>query len=271
MKITILLENTTKDERLLCNHGSGSAYIEANGKKILLDTGQDDNFIYNAELLGVDLKAVNFAVISHFHYDHAGGLKTFLKINKTAKVYIGREAFADYYVEKNGDIIFFGLDSSDYDIGRFIFVDESIEAGKGINIISKLGYTFDNLLNEAFLKKVDGEYIKDDFSHEIAIVIDEGEKSVLLSGCFHSGVVNSVKRAAELGHGITDVLGGFHLSGSGGRSVSDEYFAELVEFFTRHKLSGYTGHCTGQGFLDEMIKRLPDLIKPLCTGAEYTI
>ena len=80
MRITCLAENTA------CNgfeaeHGL-SLYIETNGNRILFDMGQTDLFSGNAEKLGIDLNTVDFAVISHGHYDHGGGLRKFLEINQ---------------------------------------------------------------------------------------------------------------------------------------------------------------------------------------------
>lgn len=270
MKITTLLENSKKDDKFHCNHGL-SIYIEANGKKILLDTGQDDSFIYNARLLGVDISDVDFVVISHFHYDHAGGLKAFLAHNKKAEVYISREAFDDYFVSVGGKMEYFGLDKAQYDMDRFIFVDKEYRISDKIIIISKLNYNFNNPLNEKFYKKVGTEYIKDDFFHEAALIINEGENSVLLSGCFHSGVVNSIKRALQDGIKITHAVGGFHLAGSGSNQITPEYFKELTDFLFTGKIKSYTGHCTGPHYLSELKKMLPDYILPIYTGSEHEI
>ena len=270
MDISILLENSKKDEKYRCNHGL-SAYVEADGRKILLDMGQDDSFIYNAQLTGVDIASVDLAVISHFHYDHAGGLKDFLKLNKRAKVYIGKEAFADYFVSINGKMEYFGLDKAQYDMDRFVFVEGDHKISDSIKIISKLGYDFNNPLNEKFYKKVGDKYIKDDFSHEVALVINEGEKNVLLSGCFHSGVVNAVKRASEQDGIITHVLGGFHLAGSGSSQITLEYFEELTGFLSTNDIKCYTGHCTGPHYLGELGKHLPVAVFSIYTGSRYNI
>ena len=84
MKVTVLSENTSACG-LPSEHGL-SLYVETNGRKLLFDTGQGDLFARNAEVLGVDLSAVGLAVISHGHYDHGGGLKTFLSLNDSAPV-----------------------------------------------------------------------------------------------------------------------------------------------------------------------------------------
>ena len=92
MKVVTLMENTTCCDELFCEHGL-SLYIETEGHRILFDAGQSAAFADNAEKLGVDLREVDFAVLSHGHYDHGGGLGRFLEIHKTAPVYVSRYAF----------------------------------------------------------------------------------------------------------------------------------------------------------------------------------
>ena len=75
MKITALVENTT-NQGWRTVHGL-SLYIETPGHKILFDVGPDDTLFANAERAGVDLAAVDTAIISHGHSDHGGALKKF--------------------------------------------------------------------------------------------------------------------------------------------------------------------------------------------------
>ncbi len=83
MKIVTLIEdnNTDVDEGLtvrplITRHGL-SLYIESKGLKILFDTGPDESIIDNAEELSIDLSEIDFAVVSHGHYDHGGGVSAF--------------------------------------------------------------------------------------------------------------------------------------------------------------------------------------------------
>ena len=91
MKITVLLENTACRADLCAAHGL-SLYIEACGRRVLFDMGPDEGFLQNAGSLGVDLTAVDLAVLSHGHDDHGGGLAAFCRVNPTAPVYVHRRA-----------------------------------------------------------------------------------------------------------------------------------------------------------------------------------
>ena len=109
MKVTTLLENKTACDTLRCEHGL-SLYVETETHKILFDSGASDAFWENARALGIDLTQVDVAFLSHAHNDHCGGLLTFLAGNRTARVYLQKEAFGDYYVVTPEKCEFIGLD-----------------------------------------------------------------------------------------------------------------------------------------------------------------
>ncbi|MDD4199935.1 MAG: MBL fold metallo-hydrolase, partial [Eubacteriales bacterium] len=91
MKFSLLIENKTDNPGIIAEHGL-SVYIETQGKKILFDAGVSNLFAVNAANMKVDLAAVDFAVISHGHYDHTGGFPMFHKINPKAPIYIHRNS-----------------------------------------------------------------------------------------------------------------------------------------------------------------------------------
>lgn len=78
MKITSLVDNTSH-AGLPVEHGLSLHIALDNGQNILFDMGQGSLFASNAATLGIDIASVDAAIISHGHYDHGGGLKTFLE------------------------------------------------------------------------------------------------------------------------------------------------------------------------------------------------
>jgi len=87
MKLTIIYDNTAWDKNLVCDWGF-SCIIEANGRKILFDTGaKGDILLNNMKRIGSDPSDIDGVFISHDHWDHIGGLSDFLKKNQT-KVYV---------------------------------------------------------------------------------------------------------------------------------------------------------------------------------------
>ena len=98
MKITTLIEDKSGNkEDLYIEHGL-SLYIEVDDKNILLDTGESGKFIDNAKKLDIDLKNLDYVILSHGHYDHSGGLIRLIEeINPDIKLYIGSEFFNEIW------------------------------------------------------------------------------------------------------------------------------------------------------------------------------
>ena len=233
MRIISLVENTTIEESIGAEHGL-SLYIEYNEYKILFDMGQTDLFLKNAEKLGIDLSAVDIAVLSHGHYDHGGGLEEFLKINDHAPVYISRYAFEPYYHGKNKYI---GLDTKLKESKRIRFTEGITGIREGVTLFhcnEKTGkYDFGSF---GLTVKREDEYIPDNFLHEQYMLVEENGKKVLFSGCSHKGILNIVEWFEP------DILvGGFHFSKMPLDDMLKKYANDLNQFKTEY----YTCHCTG--------------------------
>lgn len=106
MRIVTLLENNISphaaiiaDTNELKNAHGLSLYLETADHRILFDMGPGDEIAHNARNLSIDLAAVDLAAISHGHYDHGGGLATFLSLNTTAPFYTTVRAFENHYSE----------------------------------------------------------------------------------------------------------------------------------------------------------------------------
>lgn len=86
MKITIIYDNTSYQKNLKKDWGF-SALIEYQNKKILFDTGTNGEILLsNMKKLGIDPGIIKQVFISHYHYDHTGGLSAFLNINKNVEI-----------------------------------------------------------------------------------------------------------------------------------------------------------------------------------------
>ena len=79
MKISVLIENTTNGT-LIGEHGL-SILIDFEGNQYLLDAGQSGDFMKNAQVMGAEIGEVCCAILSHGHYDHAGGFGIYLEKN----------------------------------------------------------------------------------------------------------------------------------------------------------------------------------------------
>ena len=229
MKLVTLMENTSCREDLCFEHGL-SLYLETGDQRILFDAGQTGAFAENAVTLGVDLENVDFAVLSHGHYDHSGGLKRFLEINKAAPVYVSNWAFEPHW-ESDGRYV--GVDQTLKEHHRIRYVAAQTSLNKGITL-----YRMDRgpMDTAGLLVEEDGVRKPDDFRHEQYLLLEENGRKILISGCSHKGILNIMDAFCP------DVLvGGFHFMKMEDESFLRSAAEKLLEYDTVY----YTGHCTG--------------------------
>lgn len=252
MKLVTLVENTTNRADLTAEHGL-SLYIETGGHKILFDAGESGCFADNAEALGVDLKTVDFAVLSHAHHDHGNGLVRFLQINDHAPAYLSRHAFAKRYNAKGKYI---GIDPVLEGNRRLVFTDGEINLGDGISLHTIPTPPADTA---GMTVLENGVLLPEDFRHEQYLLVEEQGRRICVSGCSHKGILNIAKWFQP------DVLiGGFHFM----NVEEDAVLIRAAEELLRYDTTYYTGHCTGEKQFAVMKERMGGRLHYLSTGVD---
>lgn len=270
MKIVTLLENTSRRPGLAAARGL-SLYVETAANKVLFDMGPDASFLENARALGVDLSAVDIAVLSHGHSDHGGGLAAFCGINPRTNIYLRREALGAYYAVLPGqEPGYIGLPRMAATLsGRFVFTGERETPGAGLTLFSDV--EDDRSLRAVAPKlqeKTGTGFRPDGFAHEQHLLVEEGGKAALLAGCGHLGIVNTLRAAKRhLGRAPDVVFGGFHLfelrpDAPESQALIAATAAELAEGDTVY----YTGHCTGEWAYERLKETLGDRLRPMDCG-----
>lgn len=258
MKAVMLLENLSSDDRLAAEHGL-SLYLETDRRRILFDTGQSDAFARNADILGIDLRSVDMAVLSHGHYDHSGGLARFLALNDHAPVYIHKRAFERHKAPDGRDIGIRPLPKSE---GRIILTEDETVLDDGLVLRTcNAGVRPYPAHSGDLLMFRDDRFVPDDFHHEQYLCLREHGRNVVISGCSHKGILNIL-------HWLhPDVLiGGFHFMNL---DVEGEGRAELdraAEALAACPAVCFTCHCTGRKQFDYLKPRLGDRLHYLSAG-----
>jgi Metal-dependent hydrolases of the beta-lactamase superfamily II len=273
MKISVLAENTAVSPELSCEHGL-SLFIETEQRSILFDMGASDIFCRNAAIMGIDLSGAEFAVLSHGHFDHGGGLAALFACNEAAPVYVSAHAFGDYLVKKDGDEpVYIGLDSAFAASGRIRYVNERLDLGEGCMLFSAVGDDHPRPSgNSCLFMRIGQEELPDDFRHEQNLLLTANGKSVLFAGCAHSGIVNILAHCCCLSGAYPDVvIGGFHLIDRGNDAEALAELDALAQQLLQTGAMFYTCHCTGLPAYEYLRSIMGERTGYLATGAQLTL
>jgi 7,8-dihydropterin-6-yl-methyl-4-(beta-D-ribofuranosyl)aminobenzene 5'-phosphate synthase len=247
LKVTIL-------STMLANEGLGewgfSALVEADGKKILYDTGARPNTVLeNAKELGLDLSDVRNVVLSHFHDDHTAGLvaqrREFAKSTPRAMsvVHVGKGFFLERRGAAQNPMI---AVKKEYEAtgGVFIEHDKPEEILPGVWLTGPIPRVSPERNYRAGIEVATDEgWVEDNVPEDLSLVFNTSRGLVLLTGCGHAGIINTLQYARKFIRpaAVEAAIGGFHLFNATDEQL-DWTADKLKEFQTAQVLGA---HCTG--------------------------
>lgn len=249
IRITTLVEDISPDPRLEAEHGL-AFWIETGSESVLFDTGQGRALFGNARSLGIKLEQAAAVVLSHGHYDHTGGLAQLLQAAPRARVYAHPAAFQPK-TARNGAGRFhsIGMPASDPEAVRkqaeeLIWTEQALEIGYGLWVTGTIPRVteFENHQDDRFfLDEAGGQ--PDSLIDDQALFFEASRGVVVLLGCAHAGVINTLKHISQLtGHKpIYTVMGGMHLGDAAPGRI--ESTIRALPDFKIERLG--PAHCTG--------------------------
>ncbi len=243
-RVTILYDAFGKPSGMKKDWGY-SALVEYGGKRILFDTGNNaEIFAQNVKVSGVDLKKLDFAVISHRHGDHTGGMNYLLTVNPQVKIFAPKEGFGVFGASMPGT--FYRQDASLPDYMRyyngkppqtmtfgtpwpsanFVLIDGVTEAAPGVSVIATVSQTPGTLE-----------------LRELSLTIETPKGLVLVVGCSHPGIERIVEASMVLDKHVYAIVGGLHLV-----TTPESEIARIVTaLHDKWKVDRVAlGHCTGE-------------------------
>lgn len=271
LKITVLVENTTRKRGLLAEHGL-SLLIEYGRIQILFDTGQGLALRHNAEKLQVDLKPVDEVVLSHGHYDHTGGLRFALNGMNCPRLYAHPEAFSLKYAHNaDGSAREVGMTAGNKitagELAEIIFTDEKMRIADGLFLTGPIPRTtaFEDT-GGAFFTDADCTE-PDSLPDDQALFIDTSRGTIVILGCAHSGVINTLRYVQTLtdNRPIHTVIGGMHLINAGAERM--ERTVEELRRFNLQRL--IPCHCTDFPATLRLWNEFPGICEPCTTGSVF--
>jgi len=256
MKITTLVEDTATKPKLIAEHGL-SMLIETGENNILFDTGQLFALLYNARVLNIDLSKVDKIVLSHGHYDHTGGLKKVLSRTGKVDVYAHPDIFAPKYAKEKERKRYIGIPYEREELeskgavfhlskeplpvrgeASFQVTDDITTTGEIKRITD-----FESISDDLCVMR-DGHLAPDELLDDQALIIRVAtDDIVVVLGCTHSGLVNTLQHVSELTGDIpiSMIIGGTHLLHSSGCRIKRTI--DAIKGFGVKKVA--TSHCTG--------------------------
>ena len=268
MQITALVENTASGHALLGEHGL-ACLIEHQGQQILMDSGQGLVLSHNAQRMDLSLENLQAVVLSHGHYDHTGGLEPVLQNNPSATLYAHPDCLLPRYART--------VQGTGREVGIPQGPRQAIELHQHwvktmepTSVLPRLTATgtiprvtdFEDTGGPFFLD-VDCQQA-DPLHDDQALFFDGSQGTVVLLGCAHAGVINTLLYIRQLTDGkpIHTVIGGMHLV-----RASAERLQRTIEQLRGLGVQRLApAHCTGSAAVAALRTAFPQQCLDFCVG-----
>ena len=273
LQITVVVENTAQGIGLLAEHGL-AYWLEWDGRHILFDAGQGGALKSNLQRMELRPDHIDTVVLSHGHFDHTGGLADVLERDQAATVMFHPDALRKKYAKNQ--------DGTSREIGvpfpsRKALHKPSVELqtsegpaqiADGLMTTGKVPLVtdFEQPSSRFFVDEAcqEPDHLPDDQS----IFFEADRGTIVLLGCAHSGVINTLEHVSQLTNGrpIQGVIGGMHLV-----DASQERVYQTIEALRQWDLKLLApAHCTGMAATVAMWNAFPEIITPCHVGSKFT-
>ncbi len=271
-RVTVLVENTAYSPGLLAEHGL-AYWIEIDSRRVLFDTGQGGVLVHNAYRLGTALRDTDAVVLSHGHFDHTGGLAEALRTKSPVPVYAHPAALeSKFMVHSQGKSRDIGIPfpakrAVREHAERLVETREPTSVAPGLFVTGPVPRITDfETTGGDFFLDAEGKR-PDPLEDDQSVFFDSAAGTVVLLGCAHSGVINTLHYIRRLTNNrpIHAVFGGMHLVGASAERVD-----RTIEEF--HKLEIQRlgpAHCTGIAAIAALWNALPGRCVSCHTGARF--
>lgn len=277
IKLTVLVENSVAFpflpgnlQGLLGEHGL--AVLVDNGREqILYDTGRGRTLLDNIEQSGYKAENIGKIVVSHGHKDHTGALLPLLQKRGRTEVFCHPGVFDEKYGKTGSQMNYIGVPFSQRELEEagavFKFTRETLTVGEGVVLSGPIPriHEWEQDAGSFFIK--DGQtFVRDGFEDEQAVFIRSESGLVIITGCGHAGIINTIEHAVSFfgAQKILAIVGGLHLSGASAARLTQT--ASHLKRFEVEKL--VVGHCTGFEAMCCLQREFKEKVVPLNAGKQ---
>jgi len=268
VEILILVDNAAGDETLQAEHGL-SMLISGPGQRVLFDAAATaETLLANARALGAELGGLDAAIISHGHQDHTGGLVAVVEQQPGLDIYVHSAAFNRRWSDHPGRPL--------RDVSCPHSIERLYQAGAAVHSVTHPERLADWLVvsgpiggpkhgRDIFVVRKAGEMVVDGFEDEMFLLARGQHGWVVVTGCCHRGLKNTLRTARFLARAepLVALVGGLHLS-----HANPTELAEVVELLGEYGVVDvYPCHCTGARAMEFLHDSLPGHVHPLAAGS----
>jgi 7,8-dihydropterin-6-yl-methyl-4-(beta-D-ribofuranosyl)aminobenzene 5'-phosphate synthase len=267
MKVTCVVDNTVCDHSSFWGEHGLTFLIETKSGCLLFDTGQSGTvLLHNLKLLGVEPEAINALALSHAHYDHTGGLPALLDQVAVIPLYAHPDLFRERFSRRE-EVKSVGLTLEREVLEQRLTLQLSAEPMEILPGVWTTGEIADRTEPEGrsvhhLVRGMEG-WEPDPYRDDMALVLETGEGLVVLCGCCHAGLLNTLAHVRHtFGLGITAVAGGTHLL-----QADEADLRHVIEVLRELGLPRlYPNHCTGQRAYVILAQAFGKMVAPCPVG-----
>jgi len=276
MKVTCVVDDAVQRSSPFWGEHGVAFLIETEAGRVLFDTGQSGTvLLHNLESLDVDPATIDALAISHAHYDHTGGLPALLEhIRPGTPLYANPDLFRERFSRREGEPRSVGLSLTQEELAARLTLRLDAAPQEMLPGVWTTGEIRSRPKPEGssayHLVREGNTFVHDSYRDDMALVLEVNNRLVLLCGCCHAGLLNTLAHVQHTFEGpIAVIAGGLHLT-----SASADYLRRvgkvLVEMESVQRV--YPNHCTGEmAFVALTLTLGPSIVHPCPAGTKLDL
>jgi len=277
IKLSCIVENCAMRGSALWGEHGTAFLVESSAGSLLFDTGQSGTvLLHNAEVMGLQLDQVDALALSHAHYDHTGGLSHFLAhCQPGLPLFASPDLFRPRFSRRGAETTSIGLALTQESIARQAALRlsaEPVEIFPGVWTTGEIRHrTETEGRSSQHGVFVAGEWQPDPYQDDLSLVIDAPQGLVLVCGCCHAGLLNTLAQVRRIfGMKIAALIGGTHLVSASSKDIGGA-IDQLKTLDQDGMLQLYLNHCTGEQAFLAMAQAFVGRVRSFPAGASLTL